>query len=150
MSDVLISRMSEKDVPELLALEKECFDLPWTENMFRCQIKLEGAASNLVYRENGRIEGYVIAWFGYEEIHILSIGVRPGKRGRGIADALLDGTLSEGGRQGCARAILEVRRGNLRAQNFYHRKGFRMIGVRRGYYSENGEDALVMEKEIGG
>mgnify|MGYP001765739158 CR=1 FL=1 len=150
MSDILISRMSEIDVPELLALEKECFDLPWTENMFRCQIRLEGASSNLVYREKGRIEGYVIAWFGYEEVHILSIGVRPGKRGRGIADALLDRALAEGAGNGCGKAILEVRRGNLRAQSFYRRKGFRMIGVRRGYYTENGEDALVMEREIGG
>ncbi|MCU0638874.1 MAG: ribosomal protein S18-alanine N-acetyltransferase [Candidatus Krumholzibacteria bacterium] len=150
MSDLTISRMSEVDVPELLALEKECFDVPWTEKMFRDEIKPEGAASSLVYREDGRIEGYVIAWFGYGEVHILSIGVRPGKRGRGIADALLDRALAEGAGQGCARAILEVRRGNLRAQSFYRRKGFRMIGVRRGYYSESGEDALVLEKEIGG
>ncbi len=149
MSDAVVRRMSEEDVPELLALERECFDMPWTENMFRCQIKLDGVSSNLVHMADGKIQGYIIAWFGYEEVHILSIGVRPEKRGRGIADILLEMALSEGARHGCTKAILEVRKSNLRAQNFYFKKGFREIGVRKGYYSENGEDALVLEKEIG-
>lgn len=144
-----IREMTLEDIGELMELERECFPLPWTENMFKCQIMMEDLSSNLVYVEDGKIKGYVIAWFGYEELHILSIGVLPERRGSGIADLLLDQAIETGrDKAGHTKVLLEVRRSNRRAQGFYRKKGFREIGVRKGYYSETGEDAIVLEKDI--
>ncbi|HSG26868.1 MAG TPA: ribosomal protein S18-alanine N-acetyltransferase [Candidatus Krumholzibacterium sp.] len=140
--------MTETDIPRILEIERECFPTPWTETMFLCQLQLEEVSTNLVFVEKGRVLGYVIAWTGYEEVHILSIGVDPPERGRGIAEALLDASISETRHRGCRRVILEVRVGNERARRFYQKQGFRQIGIRKGYYAETGEDALVLEKDI--
>jgi ribosomal-protein-alanine N-acetyltransferase len=149
MAERLIRDLAEDDLPQLMELERACFPTPWTENMFRCQLALGEISANLACIEEGELAGYIIAWFGYEEVHILSIGVIPGRRGAGIADALLDEALRISSLAGCEKAILEVRSGNSRAQAFYRRHGFRQVGLRKGYYSENNEDALVLEKEIG-
>ncbi len=140
--------MLEADIPMLMRLEKECFPTPWTENMFLCQIRLVDISANLVYTEEDEICGYVVGWFGYEELHILSIGVNPLLRGRGIAEALLNEAMRRSLKAGCTRVILEVRKSNSRAQRFYQKLGFRQVGIRKGYYSETGEDALVLERDI--
>lgn len=143
-----IRRMTESDVPRILEIERECFPMPWTESMFICQLKLEEVSTNLVFEDDDGIQGYVIAWTGYEEIHILSIGVDPPGRGKGIAEALLAASIDENRANGCLKVILEVREGNARARRFYEKQGFRQIGLRKGYYAETGEDALVLEKDI--
>ncbi len=140
--------MAFEDIPAIMRLEKECFPVPWTENMFICQIAQEDISANLVYVEDDVITGYVVSWFGVEELHILSIGVDVRRRGRGIADRLLDEAIKCSRESNCKKVILEVRRSNSRARNFYNKLGFRRIGVRRKYYGENGEDALVLEKDI--
>ncbi len=140
--------MAFEDIPAIMRLEKECFPVPWTENMFICQIAQEDISANLVYVEDDVITGYVVSWFGVEELHILSIGVDVRRRGRGIADRLLDEAIKCSRESICKKVILEVRRSNSRARNFYNKLGFRRIGVRRKYYGENGEDALVLEKDI--
>ncbi|MCK4539169.1 MAG: ribosomal protein S18-alanine N-acetyltransferase [Candidatus Krumholzibacteria bacterium] len=148
MTGGAIRKMTEGDIPEILELETRCFPVPWTENMFLCQIGLEDASACLVHEVNGKITGYIIAWFGFEEAHILSIGVDSDSRGGGIADALLEEVLEISMGQGCVKVLLEVRDGNLRARKFYEKQGFSQVGVRKGYYSESGEDALILEKEI--
>ncbi|MBU8922406.1 MAG: ribosomal protein S18-alanine N-acetyltransferase [Bacteroidales bacterium] len=148
MSDGTIRKMTEGDIPEILELEKKCFPMPWTENMFLCQVRLEDVSVCLVHEVDGKIGGYIITWFSFEEAHILSIGVDPDHRGGGIADILLEESIVRSREQGCLKVILEVREGNIRAQKFYEKQGFRQVGIRKGYYSECGEDALVLEKEI--
>lgn len=140
--------MLEEDIPGLMRLEEECFPTPWTEGMFICQIMLGDVSANLVYVEDDEITGYVVSWFGVNELHILSIGVKPERRGRNIAEDLLNEAIRCSLKSRCEKVILEVRRGNSRAQRFYQKLGFRHIGVRKKYYSENGEDALVLEKDI--
>jgi ribosomal-protein-alanine N-acetyltransferase len=148
MTEGIVRKMTEEDIPEILELEKKCFSMPWTENMFICQVRLEDVSSCLVHEVDEKIDGYIIAWFGFEEAHILSIGVEPDHRGGGIADILLEEALAVSRGQGCLKVVLEVRESNIRAQKFYHKKGFRQVGTRKGYYSESGEDALLLEKEI--
>lgn len=148
MSGKTVREMTEDDIPELIEIEKACFPNPWNANMFRCQIRLADVSANLVHTEEGMINGYIIAWFGYEEMHILSIGVLPERRRNGIAGVLLSRAIGKSIGAGCRKAILEVRRSNEAAQKFYGKMGFRQIGVRKGYYRETGEDALVLEKEF--
>ncbi len=143
-----VRKMTEGDVSEILELERNCFSMPWTENMFLCQARMEDVSTCLVHEADGKIDGYIIVWYGFEEAHILSIGVDPDHRGRGIADILLSEVLEKSRDVECVKVVLEVRVSNLRAQKFYKKHGFQQVGTRKGYYSESGEDALVLEKEI--
>ena len=148
MGEDRIRSMQEEDIPAIMQLEEECFPTPWTEDMFICQIMLGDVSANLVYVEDDAITGYVVSWFGVEELHILSIGVKPERRGRNIAENLLNEAIRRSMKNRCKKVILEVRRSNSRARKFYQKLGFRHIGIRKKYYSENGEDALVLEKDI--
>ncbi len=147
-NQVTIRGMTEKDIPSLLEVEAGSFPTPWTERMFRCQIKLEEISVNLVAEAKGRTIGYAASWIGYEELHLLSIAVLPEMRGSGVAGLLLERIIERAKAAGALKIILEVRAGNARAQGFYLKHGFAQIGLRKKYYAENGEDALVMELDL--
>lgn len=140
--------MRETDLGRLLEIEELCFPTPWTENMFRSQMRLADISINLVVVDGGMVIGYLAGWIGYYELHILSIAVIPRRQGRGAADELLTAVIEQCDRIGIKKIVLEVRAGNIRAQRFYQRNGFRHIGRREKYYRENGEDALVLELDL--
>ena len=141
----LIRDMSEADIDGVLEIERQSFPTPWSELMFRHQLSLENIAVNLTLVEDDTIIGYAIAWFVFDEIHLLSIAVARDRRRRGYARRILDAVIDLGRERGICRMVLEVRVSNTGAQEFYLRRGFRLIGKRKGYYRESGEDALVME-----
>ncbi len=145
-----IREMTADDIPAVMEIERECFPSPWSRNMFLCQLALDGAAVNLVLQSRGKVRGYLTAWFGYGEIHILSIAVTASVRGKGGAGELLFKAVERGREAGCERVVLEVRVGNDRARRFYEKHGFIRVGRRTGYYAETGEDALLYEKRIPG
>jgi ribosomal-protein-alanine N-acetyltransferase len=92
------------------------------------------------------VVGYIVAW-GTEEVHLANLAVAPEQRGQGIAGHLLDELLDFARAQQAESVYLEVRLSNTIAREFYARRGFVPVYMRRGYY-ENGEDAVVMEKEL--
>jgi ribosomal-protein-alanine N-acetyltransferase len=92
--------------------------------------------------------GFCSFWRILDELHINNLAVDPLRRQRGIASALLSFVLSEGARLGARRATLEVRRSNDIARHLYERLGFAAAGVRRAYYSNPVEDALVLWREV--
>jgi len=94
-----------------------------------------------------RVVGYVCFWLFLAEMHLLNIAVDPAARNRGIGAALLARALDFARERGVKMVFLEVRRGNREAQSLYRRFGFREMGVRPRYY-EDGEDALVMLREV--
>lgn len=146
--DVILDEMTESDIPRLLEIENLCFPVPWSSALFVSQLGLGDIAINLVLREEGMIMGYAAAWVGAGEIHLLSIAILPEKRGSGLADRLLDEVIERGKAKGGARVLLEVRIGNAAARRFYEKRGFLLIGQRKGYYTESGEDAIVMELRL--
>ena len=146
--DVTLGEMTEKDIPHLLEIEKVCFPVPWSSALFVSQLGLGDIGINLVLREQETIMGYATAWVGAGEIHLLSIAILPEKRGAGLADRLLDEVIERGKAKGGGRVLLEVRIGNAAARRFYEKRGFRLIGKSKGYYTESGEDALVMELRL--
>jgi len=87
--------------------------------------------------------GYVIYWILADEMHLLNLAVHPDQRRRGIARSLLTGALDKARTQGAAVVWLEVRPSNAAALSLYHSFGFKEIGIRPGYYTDNGEDALI-------
>lgn len=141
-----IRPMTDGDLDVVLAIERASFSSPWSRAMFGAELH-ENAFARFFVAEQGvpaEIVGYVGGWLILDELHILSVAVRPDLRQRGIALALLD-RLFQAGAVPVMKASLEVRRSNAAARAIYERIGFRRVGVRRGYYSEPQEDAVLMQ-----
>lgn len=144
-----IREMIEDDIPRVMEIERASFPVPWSEPLMRALLCMPQTMICLVAEREGEVRGYVTAAIGYEELHILSIAMSPDARGTGGADLLLVDAIERGFPHGCLAVILEVREGNERARRFYRRHGFRTIGRRPRYYADSGEDAILLQKEIG-
>jgi len=147
-ADLTIREMTASDIPPLLEIERVSFPVPWSAGMFMIQLGLSSETENLVILNGDRIIGYVSSWYGYEEVHILSIVVASDQRGSVAAAMLLAAAEDKGKKNGCLKAVLEVRVSNGRAIRFYEKHGFTQVGRRKGYYPDSGEDALIFEKDI--
>ena len=141
----LVRPMKLGDIPRILEIEESSFPTPWTEGMFRSQLRFEDRTISLVLVEDADVLGYAAAWLAYDEVHLLSIAVDPERRREGLGSEILAAVILAGEKRGAERMILEVREGNAAARSFYLRHGFVEIGTRRRYYSDTGEDAVVME-----
>jgi len=123
---------------------------PWSRAAFRYEITQNRVARCLVVRLDGRLVGYLCLWeIGYE-IHITNLAVHPDRRRQGLARSLIQSVLEDGRGRGVTLAFLEVRPTNAEALGLYESLGFSVIGRRKGYYFDTGEDALVMETRLAG
>ena len=139
-----IRPMAEADVATVAAIERRVFSDPWSAEFFRSELGLQSVYARVAELE-GRIAGYLVAWLGEAEGHLGNLAVIPEARRGGIARALLEDLLAHAGPPGARRIALEVRVSNFAAQALYRAHGFRLAGLRRGYYRDTSEDALVME-----
>jgi ribosomal-protein-alanine N-acetyltransferase len=138
------------DLYEVMAIEMASFPSPWSPKLFEEEIgRTFSDAVVAVEEPGGEVAGYTICWTVGEESHLLNIAVRPDARGRGIGRALLKECLRRTARAGARRIFLEVRPSNQQAIRIYRREGFRFVGIREGYYTDTGEDAIVFSREIG-
>ena len=136
------------DLDGVLDVDVLSFTRPWTRVMYESEFLNRDTSRMFVLRTASRpVAGYCAAWFILDEIHINNIAVRPELRGQGLGSALLTHVLEEGRAVGASRATLEVRRSNDDARRLYERFGFRVAGVRRDYYTDPTEDALVLWRE---
>ena len=142
-SEYIIRRMTMADVDGVAAVEAVTFPTPWSRDAFASEMK-NAAARYLVAEKDGRIIGYAGAWIIIDESHITNIAVLKEERGQGIGRALTAGLMQYLSNLGAAYATLEVRKSNTVAQNLYVSLGFIKLGVRKRYYEDNGEDALIM------
>lgn len=138
-----IEDMKSEDLDEVMRIEEECFATPWPRQIFEMEIESPRSLLN-VARVGGAVAGYIVAWMIYDEIHILNIAVHPDFRRMGLGESLLENCLDHFSGKGAKQAILEVRRGNSGAQKLYKKLGFEPIGIRKKYYTDTGEDAIVM------
>ena len=147
-ADVLIERISSpEDLDAVAALEAATFTNPWTREMLERELVQSDVARVYVVRLPGRpVAAFCACWLVYDELHINTIAVDTSLRRRGLAKALMTHILDEAAAQGSARAFLEVRRSNLPAQRLYENLGFTVAGVRRNYYTNPEEDALVLSR----
>jgi ribosomal-protein-alanine N-acetyltransferase len=137
-----IRRLTYADLPQVIAVERRAFPTPWSLAMFVLELSKPSGVC-LAATLDGRLAGYLIC-SRYESVwHVMNIAVDPDHHREGIASMLLS-TLYERVRDDRARFTLEVRRSNLGAIRLYERDGFRAAGLRRRYYQDNGEDALIM------
>lgn len=147
-SEVLIRPMEEGDLPAVHRIESRCYTNPWSIESFRYEMKLSPVSRFFVATDRqSSVLGYIGLWLIEDEIHVNNLAVSPERRRRGVASALLRFVLTSK-TVGAASATLEVRRSNGAAIALYRRFGFVEVGLRRGYYVNPPEDALIMTKPI--
>jgi len=137
-----IRRMGLRDLSAVVALEKATFAAPWRSGAYSRAVA-DPHHNFFVAEIDGRLVGYGGLWVEENRAHIAKIAVREGHRRRGIGMAMLQHLLDHARRLGLSEAYLEVRRGNLAAQDMYRRAGFRFERVQANAYSNDGEDALI-------
>ncbi len=139
---VEIRNLNYADLPRVIAIERRAFPTPWSLAMFVLELSKSSGVC-LAALHDGRLVGYMIC-SRYDTVwHVMNIAVDVDRQHRGVASALL-AELYERVGDPRARFTLEVRRSNYVAIHLYEREGFRAAGLRRRYYQDNGEDALVM------
>ncbi len=143
MSGLNIRRMAEGDLSRLAEVETRCFTIPWSRSMLEEELANPNALY-LVAEQDDMILGYAGSWLVFDEGHITNIAVEPSARRTGVGRTLLAALLEGMHGAGVRSATLEVRRGNAPAIALYQSFGFVVEGVRRGYYNDNNEDALIM------
>jgi [ribosomal protein S18]-alanine N-acetyltransferase len=141
-----IERMQISDLKEVMEIEKASFRFPWKRAFFLYDMNRHHAFC-LVAKENKRLVGYLIAWKIEDQFHLANIAVHPLQRKKGIGSELLKTILEIGTELKCKNIFLEVRESNISAQNFYRKFGFVHTLTQKQYYHD-GEDALILEKEI--
>ncbi|HEY5649328.1 MAG TPA: ribosomal protein S18-alanine N-acetyltransferase [Nitrospiria bacterium] len=143
---VSITPMVREDLDGVLSIEKASYSVPWTRSMFEVEIKGNPFSVLLVSRdgEGGPLTGYVCYWVVFDELHIMNLSVRPEYRRRGIGQALAAEAISDAWGKGVRLGTLEVRASNDAARGLYEKMGFKVEAVRKGYYREPREDALIM------
>jgi [ribosomal protein S18]-alanine N-acetyltransferase len=142
-----VERMQLEDIPAVHAIESASFPTPWPPYAFRGELESNRMAHYLVVRAGGRVVAYAGLWLMVDEAHVTTFAVLPAYRRRGIGGLLLSELVELAAALGATVATLEVRLGNMAARQLYQRFGFRPVGVRPRYYSDNGEDALIMTTE---
>lgn len=148
MASLSIERMRQADLADVLVIERASFSMPWSRGAFLYEIEQNQVARCWVGREDGRIVGYVCLWEVADELHVTNVAVHPDARRRGFARALLESVFARARAAGTRMVLLEVRPTNTEALALYESFGFRVVGRRRGYYYDTGEDALVMESSV--
>ena len=142
-----------EDLDAVLDIETASFTNPWTREMYLRE--LENPRVSFIYllrvdgdgdTGRGPVAGFCSFWLIFDELHINNLAVRPEWRRRGLGAALLEHAMSAAARLGAREATLEVRRSNSMAIRLYERLGFEHAGVRRNYYTNPTEDALILRR----
>ena len=132
---------------EIMEIERSSYRFPWSQGFFLQEIQVPCARSILAEVDE-KIIGYVLFWLLPGTIDIHNLATHVNYRRRGVARLLLSQVLGHAREQSVSRVTLEVRKSNLPAQKLYESIGFLISSVRKGYYSDDGEDALAMTLEI--
>ena len=139
--------MLESDLEGVVEIEKASMPSPWSKELFDEELKRD-AAHYFVLEMEGRLAGYMGYWEAPQEAHIINLAIAPAFRNRGLGKEMMEFCLEFARKRGAALATLEVRQGNLAAQGLYQKCNFRVVAIRKKYYSDNQEDAIVMIRDI--
>lgn len=145
LSGIEITRMKRRHLRRVLQIEGRVYPRPWSPSLFLSELSQRNTRSYIVARLQGDVIGYAGMMFTGMEAHITNIAVDPTLHGRKVGSRLLLTLITEAIARGASLVSLEVRVSNLAAQSMYAKFGFHVAGMRRGYYIETREDALVME-----
>jgi ribosomal-protein-alanine N-acetyltransferase len=144
---IVVEPMRVEDLPAIHEIERQSFTTPWPPHAYRAELEANRLAHYLVVRVDGQLVGYAGMWLMVDEAHITTFAVHPAWRRQRIAERLLLVLLDLGVRRHAREATLEVRLSNIAARRLYEKFGFRPVGIRPRYYSDDNEDALIMTTE---
>ncbi len=151
MPERFFSDLTVSDIEPILTIERESFNQPWNRSAFVAELAYRNAFSYVLkIKINGRkkIIAYICFRVIADEMHILKIAVRPKCRCQKTGTRLLRKCLKLASEMGAKKAYLEVRPSNIPARSLYDTFGFQIIGLKPKYYSDTGENALVLMKEL--
>ena len=143
---IKILNMAPSHVQQVAELEKLCFTTPWSEKSIASELT-NIYALWLVAEDQGVVVGYIGSQLSHPEADVMNVAVTPDRRREGIAEVLVDSLITELKRIGCSSLTLEVRASNDPAIGLYHKIGFHEVGLRKNYYHNPKEDALILRKE---
>jgi len=138
-----LRRMRVGDLDRVMEIEKQSFPSPWSRATYLSELARDNLTLYVVAELEGEVVGYAGYWYIPDEAHITTIAVDPKHRRRGIAEHMLIYLLEAAREAGGGRATLEYRVSNFAAARLYEKYGFRREGLRRGYYKDGNEDAVV-------
>ena len=143
-AEITLAPMRRRHLRSVLRIEGLVYPRPWSASLFMSELALRGTRSYHVARAGNAVVGYSGLMLGSEDAHVTTIAVDPGWQRRGIGIRLMLNLAHTSLERGARNMTLEVRVGNTGAQALYHQFGFAPAGIRKNYYSETNEDALVM------
>ncbi len=146
MGELIIRKGLSNDIDKIFELEQLCFTSPWTREMIRRDIEENRFGTYIVAELDGNIVGYVGFWSIVDECQIVNVAVSPVLRGQRIGTFLVDTVISATKDAGIKRWTLEVRAGNEAAKALYRKLGFVDDAVRKDYYDDPKEDAILMSR----
>ncbi len=149
MSELKIRPATLGDLSTIRGMERSIFPTPWSREMIAAELRGDASRISLLALKNEVPVGYIFCWCVVDELHVVNLGVLESERRKGFGQALLEAVMSHSLSSGASLVTLEVREENLPARAFYRRNGFKEIALRRGYYPDTGEDAVVMLKHLG-
>jgi ribosomal-protein-alanine N-acetyltransferase len=142
--DVQLVAMRRRHLRSVMRIEVQVYPRPWSLSLFMSELALRSTRAYYVARVDGAVVGYAGLMLGVDEAHVTTIAVDPSWHRRKIATRLLLVLAGEAIQRGASSLTLEVRVGNTQAQTLYRQFGFGPAGIRKNYYVETNEDALVM------
>lgn len=145
LPEIEITRMRRRHLRKVLSIEAQVYPRPWSATLFLAEMSQRATRSYVVARRGTDVTGYAGMMFTGFEAHVTNIAVDPKWQGHRIGTRLLLNLATEAIARGAETISLEVRVSNTVAQSMYEKFGFVTTGVRKGYYIETNEDALVME-----
>ena len=140
---------SEADLPAIAGMEASLYSNPWHPDTFRSLLRQERAKILVAEDPDGNVVGYAVYWWVLEQAELANLAVRGDQQGRGLGGKILDRALLMAVNQGIESVFLEVRVSNVPARRLYASRGFLKISVRKGYYQNPREDALILVRDLG-
>jgi [ribosomal protein S18]-alanine N-acetyltransferase len=148
---VAIDLMGIKDLPEIMTIEKDSFVSPWSAGMFKDELKVPQSqclVARIGMGEESIVGGYMIFWIVADEAHLHNLAVKKELRRQGLARHFMEAMVEISRQTGIKKQTLEVRESNAGAINLYEKCGFVVKGRRPLYYTDTGEDALIMWADV--
>jgi ribosomal-protein-alanine N-acetyltransferase len=142
-----VTEMLPEHLEQVLVIEKAGFTVPWSRNSFMYELLHNEFAYYIVVLLEDEVLGYAGAWVILNEAHITNVAVHPDYRGNKIGRLLMTELIRRVMLKGAGRVTLEVRTSNMVARHLYSSLGFKELGLRKKYYSDNNEDAIIMWKD---
>lgn len=142
--DVLIIPMRRRHLRSVVRIEGQVYPRPWTNSLFVSELALRSSRAYFVAKVGRDVVGYAGLMMSLTDGHVTTIAVDPAWQRHAIGTRLLLALAREAIERDATALTLEVRLSNKGAQDLYRRFGFTAVGVRKGYYADTGEDALVM------